>query len=469
MEAPEISESTPLLRSPSISLPCIRPVIDCLLVQSNTTPTADHILAQFPSHRDFSPSYRTAFILITLLQIGSDARKQLARDDSLNLWDTWDHHVDAELIAEHCASHILEVWSIFLRVPRNNADLDALLWTVFPLGEDRCTGVCLANLLCQNFGEGLLIHPLILSTVSRTWKIKSLGTPRILHLMNLLMLFMYLITLVHYVMYPLKTASSGDRSFGPQGAYVVIYSLATILDEPATCLPFFFVFLCFVVSWAPVPGETLYTLTLLAILLNIFQLHLPYPSSPIHLLPPRDILPLSTFLLDGFTTISLPVILFFAPLLIISSYLLSSALADVFPTINLKPAPMEARAMFLSFSGFALLLTISSLAFAILSSGQLAQGNSGPADRWDRYSLRVGLESRRIFIRTVAKYSSPSYFPVPFNLLSLVLVRIPQILVLLFRRSEWTTSFKKLETALWSVLVLPLSCILGGFWLWGYV
>jgi hypothetical protein len=142
MEAPEISESTSLLRSPILPLPCVRPVIDRLLAQSNTTPTADHILAQFPSHRDLIPTYRTAFVLIALLQIGSDARKQLARDDSLNLWDTWDHHVNADLVAEHCASHILDVWSRFLRVPKNNADLDKLLWTVFPLAEDRCAGVC---------------------------------------------------------------------------------------------------------------------------------------------------------------------------------------------------------------------------------------------------------------------------------------------------------------------------------------
>lgn len=270
-------------------------------------------------------------------------------------------------------------------------------------------------------------------------------------------------------MYPPETTGSGDRSFGPQGVYIVIYSLATVLEDPVTCLPFFLVFLCFVVSRAPVPGEISYTLTLLAILLNILQLHLPHPSSPIHLLPPRDILPLSTFLLDGFTTISVPVILFFAPLLIISSYLLSSALVDTFLTINLEPAPMEARAMFLSFSAFVLLLTISSLAFAILSFSQPVQGNSGPIDRWDRYSLRAGLKSRKIFVRTVAKYSSPSYFPVPFNLFPLVLVRIPQIIVFLLRKSEWITAFDKLEMALWSVLVLPFSCVLAGFWLWGYV
>lgn len=218
MENPAISESTPLLRSSSASLPCIRPVIDRLLARSNTTPSADHILAQFPSHRDLTPSYRTAFVLITLLQIGCDAGNQLARDRSLNLWGAWDHHANAELIAEHCSSHVLEVWSDFLRIPRSNADLDALLWTVFPLGEDRCTGVCrmffklklktrslenstlvlVVDFLCRNFGEGLLVHPLIISAVSRTWKhgravtlpqnanffarlfhrTKSLGTPR---------------------------------------------------------------------------------------------------------------------------------------------------------------------------------------------------------------------------------------------------------------------------------------------------
>lgn len=142
METPEILESTPLLRSPLVPLPCIRPVIDRLLAQSNTTPTEDHILAQFPSQRDLTPSYRTAFVLITLFQIGSDARKHSTRGGSLSLWDEWDHQVNAELVAEHCSSHILEVWSNFLRVPRSNASLDALLWTVLPLEEDRYAGVC---------------------------------------------------------------------------------------------------------------------------------------------------------------------------------------------------------------------------------------------------------------------------------------------------------------------------------------
>ena len=139
METPEISESTPLLHLPP--LPCIRLVIDRLLAQSNTTPAAEHILAQFP-HRNFTPSYRTAFVLITLLQIESDARKQLARDDSLDLWEMWDHHVSTEFVVEHCASHVLEVWSDFLQVQKRNADLDILLWTKFPLDVGGYTGVC---------------------------------------------------------------------------------------------------------------------------------------------------------------------------------------------------------------------------------------------------------------------------------------------------------------------------------------
>ena len=287
--------------------------------------------------------------------------------------------------------------------------------------------------------------------------------------MNLLMLLVYLAIMVGYVMRPSETASFGECSFGLRGVFIVVYSLAAMLGEPAACLPFLLAFLCFVVSRTPSPGETSYSLTLFATLLTILQLHLPYLPSPIHLLPPRDILPLSTFLLDGFTTISAPVILYFAPLLAISSYLLSSALADVYPTFSLKPSPMEARTIFLCFSIFVLLLTISSLAVVILSSGQLTQGAAGGTDRWDRYTLRIGLESRRIFVRTVAKYASPFYFPVPFNLIPLVLAQIPKNLILLLRKSEWIVGFEKLETALWSVLVLPFSCVLAGIWLWGYV
>lgn len=33
-----------------------------------------------------------------------------------------------------------------------------------------------AGLLCRNSGEGLLVHPLIISTVSRTWKYGRVAT-----------------------------------------------------------------------------------------------------------------------------------------------------------------------------------------------------------------------------------------------------------------------------------------------------
>ena len=136
--------------------------------------------------------------------------------------------------------------------------------------------------------------------------------------MNLLTLFVYLVALVQYVMHPTEKASFGRRSLGPQGVCIIVYSLAASFGEPATCFPFYLVSLCFAISRGPIPGEVSYTLTLLAILLTTLQLHLPHPLSPIHLLPPQSILPLSTFLLDGFTTVSAPVILFFAPLLAIS-------------------------------------------------------------------------------------------------------------------------------------------------------
>jgi hypothetical protein len=89
---------------------------------------------------------------------------------------------------------------------------------------------------------------------------------------------------------------------------------------------------------------------------------------------------------------------------------------------------------------------------------------------WDRYSLQVGLESRRTFANAVWKYGNSHFFPTPLNLLPLVFVEVPTIIFThILGRKDKHPVLLKIETCLWATAVLPMSIVLAGFWLWGHL
>lgn len=180
-------------------------------------------------------------------------------------------------------------------------------------------------------------------------------------------------------------------------------------------------------------------------------------------MPPRQNLPLATLLWTEFTTTFSTILLFYFPAFLLASYLLSIALADSIPqgpdpdAFRLLAAPTETR------QGFVALWIVIFL-LIIVSTGQLIIFKSSPnlsdqpSDPWDRYSKPVGLRARRIFIRALTDYSTPYFFPVPFNLLQVLLIRLPSGVL------HWTAGVKlrvvyHAEAVLWRVTVGPIAML----------
>lgn len=76
-----------------------------------------------------STTERTAFLLVTLLQLQSVAGTQTAHTD--DTWEEWSREQqNAETLAQ-TTKHISEIWSQFVAEPRTSEELEQLLWTRF--------------------------------------------------------------------------------------------------------------------------------------------------------------------------------------------------------------------------------------------------------------------------------------------------------------------------------------------------
>uniref|UniRef100_A0A0W0F8Z7 Uncharacterized protein n=1 Tax=Moniliophthora roreri TaxID=221103 RepID=A0A0W0F8Z7_MONRR len=118
------------------SLPYIAPVIrqlDALSQEELESALSNDILRSPQTIED--RALAAAFALLVLLQY-RDQRIHHRRD-SLNPWDRWSQERDAE--KELCAidKHLERVWERFLDTYCSPKDIEGVLWTAFPLEEDR--------------------------------------------------------------------------------------------------------------------------------------------------------------------------------------------------------------------------------------------------------------------------------------------------------------------------------------------
>ncbi len=244
----------------------------------------------------------------------------------------------------------------------------------------------------------------------------------------------------------------------------MIYSIASLLRPPKLPVaPFAFVagaFL-FTLPSAPFPGDTSYSFLLGALLLHVLLLHIPRTPSPIFLFSPEATLPFATVLWHEFTRTIYPCLLFFLPATILASFFLSTALVDSIPHFLgvftlLEPAPMETRIAFSVLWIILMLFMMISAALLVLFNASFLSASSQPACSWDRYSVAVGLRSRRTFVAAVAAYSEPYYFPPPFNILQILFVRLPRLLLRLFGWEESPVT-ERIEGVLWYLTTGPLA------------
>lgn len=231
--------------------------------------------------------------------------------------------------------------------------------------------------------------------------------------------------------------------------------------RPSNSIPFILTILAFIFTLpsVPFPEDMSFTILLLAVSLHIIQLHLPLLPGPLYILPPNRSLPLAFVFKSGFGRILTPTIAFFLPAFLLSTYMLSFSLADTFlrsflvsSISTVVPTPMETRAVF---------LILPLLVFVTAASSFFILGNAIPPISeselagWDRYSRPIGHVARQSFYRAVVAYSAPFSFPAPFNLIQLVLIRVPLFLLQFFGLSGELC--RKIERGIWRVFVGPVA------------
>ena len=292
---------------------------------------------------------------------------------------------------------------------------------------------------------------------------------RIVHAVDTLLQLGYLALLSDYILRPPErpAVTTGRSLIGAREVLLMIYSIASLLRPPTFLVaPFAFVagaFL-FTLPSAPFPGDTSYSILLGALLLHVLLLHLPRTPSPIFLLSAEVTLPLATVLWHEFTRTLYPCFLFFLPATILATFFLSTALEDSIPHLPtvltvLEPAPMEIRIAFSVLWIILIFFMMISAILLVLFDASFLSTSFQSVCSWDRYSVSVGLRSRRTFVTAVVAYSEPCYFPPPFNLLQILFVHLPHLLLQLFGWKECPV-IERIEGVLWSLTTGPLTFLL---------
>lgn len=297
---------------------------------------------------------------------------------------------------------------------------------------------------------------------------------RVLHLLDLLLHTVFLVLLIWYIFSPPTTPldeDAGRLTPGVREIMMVVYSFSEVCRAKSTFIPAAITFLSLASHLPSVPlaNDVAFGGLLVALTLNVLQLHVPVHPSPIFLLPPSDVLPLSTLVWHGMSRIFLPVMAFFLPSILIFFFLLSMSLSNILSTIpfltnNCGPSPLEARTAFVFLLVILLGIMICSIIMLILVYPFYSSTNA--SSTWDRYSHSVGLNARRAFVRVVIAYSGRKIFPPPFNLLYL-LVAVPKAIFRLVGAERPLVWFDKLQDVLWHLTILPCSLVAGSFFCWG--
>ncbi|KAI9445156.1 RNI-like protein [Lactarius indigo] len=368
---------------------------------------------------------QVSFKLIVLLQLYLLAKlpQPTAGGD---IWEQWSKERTSSLDSDDLERRCITIWEEFLQVSRSVQEIEDCLWSAYPLEEGGPLSVRVIDVLKDpDAPSSLLSHKLVVLSLLHTWTHGKAFTPARSLSQRVLQRF----------------ASNSPTA---KQVFLMIYSAASLLRPPTFLVaPFVLVAGAFFSSLPhnPLPGDTSYSILLCALSLHVLLLHLPRTPSPNFLVSPEVTLPLATLLWHEFTRTLYPGVLFYLPATLLSSFFLSVALEDSvphFPTLSTfaGAAPMEARVTFTLLWGVLVSFMIASSALLVLFSASLLPITSQPVCPWDRYSVVVGLRSRRIFATAVASYSVSYYFPPPFNLLQILFVHVPRRLLRLFGRKE---------------------------------
>lgn len=477
----QVDEATPLLSaSPGFTeRPAVLPAVRRYRLGGSN---ADDILDSqysFPSDAE-----RIAFLLLVRLHYNESQYNTL--NDSSDIWENWQHARAASTVAEDTGRRASEILNQFLLDHSSSSAIQTVFWTAFPLEDTGHATTRVINMLAEDHTPPeLLTHPIVDAVVMKCWKdgmaagsvqdhgssvtgrFDALSTPRALHCIDVLGRLFFMGSLIHYLLYPPHFhITLGQNEQGTREMILTFISAASLARRWSThTLPAMLVFPAFVTTLpsVPLPGNVSFSVLHTALLLQLVLLHLPNSPSLPAMVKPESAIPLSTLFSRGATRIVIPVALFFFPVLLLATFLVSASLVDTplsVLTNSLEVSPMDSR-----FSFFFLFITVimtllgglgvTLVMFPTLSSSTIS------TSRWDRYSREIGLHARRSFVEALVQYE-PYYFPVPFNLLQLI-VRVP-CMVFSGLGHPVTPYIKSMERVLWRFSVGLIGVVISGFW-----
>ncbi|KAF5368439.1 hypothetical protein D9758_002402 [Tetrapyrgos nigripes] len=476
----ELSEHSALL--PNVSLPSISSGIAKInalgpdrldMLYSETDVLRPQELS---NHR----TLQTAYSLAVLLSLRAEYQK-VSQGTKGNSWDQWSAEKDATLAINAIERNIKQVWTATLRECSKPQDIDTVLWMSIPAEEGKDNTVRVVDFLTHptQAPTEVLSHRLIhLSLLDRwrrgpsldfsrsrhylTIRYDGLCTPRVVHAIELVIKIVFFVLLMSYTLHPPDMAiiyAEPLEAVGWREGFLIFLSLALSLSTfSLSNLPSYITFLAFfsALPSVPHPENLSFSFLLLSVFVLLFQLHEPHAPSPLFLFPHERTLPFAVFLHQGLQKTVGNLLLFFLPILLVSTFLLSSSLADtpfppLFFQLATEPTPVETRTAYFLLSFMVLFVGAISFFVTIPTVSFLP---SPETSHWDRYSVTIGNIARASFFREVVAYSQPYPFPSVFNVVRLILVRIPIIILDLFGVDH--PFMEKFERILWRVTVGPV-------------
>ncbi|KAL5519511.1 hypothetical protein ACEPAH_1194 [Sanghuangporus vaninii] len=444
-------------------------------------PAVHRIIERKVDELEKSPSTVLTLKLLLCLRYLSGAYFQQGRD-------SW---VDSRSAEQDVIDVAVRCWTDLQRIAWSQAALDEVLWTEFPFENGKGAQVSLIEAILADQAHclpSIKLDDRIALSLLRTWKngrprivyddrgsilrrTESFATPRVLHLIDLTTNLAYLLILAHYLMRPMPLYPADPPRRDYHFYCVAIYSACRILRDrwPSAMHGTFILTLVTLLSalpYMPRRQDNSFNVLLFCFFMHIVQLLLPFSPS-ISLLTPRSVtFTVALMLQNLFAVVFIPALTFFVPIIFALLLILVASLNEIFMRVT----------GLATFDLFLFSVWCSGLLFTCLTAYMTLSTSSFPPAEfhhpdvpasWNSYGPDVGISLRCRFCRLITAYSRRYFFPVPLNLIPVVLVYLPRGILLIFRDKYLTARLKTtVEPAVWRIFVMPLTFIFGFVWLW---
>ncbi|CDO72309.1 hypothetical protein BN946_scf184977.g6 [Trametes cinnabarina] len=507
--SPRVTEWTPLLEpSPTTPIAVIpRQATQSTNEDPNSLPYVAAIAAQvqredvstFRVEDIYLPSLptraaRSSLSLCALLHY----RKSITGKSSSHgrdVWAQWREKDQRSSGARIVDALVLQVWANFLEDEGTTEELTEILWSTHLITPDSKLTVRVIDFLAAGeVPQDLQCHDLLNLSLIDAWQYgrhqirgeegaiatlrhfidRQCGSPsRVLHFADCLIHAIYVLVLWHYLMWPQSPYEHTMSVLDTRRTIIMTYTLSRLVRPWSwDIIPPLLALFAFVITlpYAPVWHEFSYSVLLLAYYWQVLLLYLLATPTPLLLLRPDWILPLSVLAKrSAASVLSASVFFLLALLAYLFMFEIPLVVSSLFSAAVLAPMSAESVAAYsIPLAWILLGFVTGAMAWCMLMQPFLAAlENPTPASEWDRYTVAVGIEARRAFAQAVATYGSPYYFPAQASLVQAALVRIPRLfLETLGKERTGARALATVERVLWRVVVGPVVFVLSGFWLW---